>query len=507
MILPLLLLFAGSGCAALIYEIVWFQLLQLVIGSSAVSLGLLLAAYMGGLCVGSALLSIVVSARHHPLRVYALLEFGIGILGLLALFGVPLVGRLYLTGPNQGMLGLVLRGCVAAVCLLPPTLLMGASLPALARWVGTSPQGVSWLGYLYSGNIAGAVIGCVLAGFYLLRIYDMATATYAAVAMNFTVALCSVALAARAKYIPTPATAEPLPAPRARGAWLVYLAIGLSGLSALGAEVVWTRLLSLLLGATVYTFSIILGVFLIGLWAGSGAGSYLARRIKNARAALAGCQILAATAIAWTAYTLAHSLPYWPVDPWLSTDPWFNFELDLARCVWAIFPATLLWGASFPLALAAAATAGEDPGKLSGEVYAVNTAGSIFGALAFTLIFIPSLGTVGSQQLLIGFSVAAAILAGLSLRDETGLRPWRVAAPAVVVVALAWTVSDVPWQVVAYGRRVAPIVRAADLFDRANPTTVLFRGEGMNSSVVIAERAGQRHFYVSGKATSRSCSG
>src|SRR5271155_334264 len=115
--LPLLaLLMAGSGCAALIYEIVWLQLLQLVIGSSAISLALLLAAYMGGLCLGSAIFSRVISPRYHPLRVYAFLELGIGILGVLALFGVPLIGRLYLVGATEGMFGLVLRGLVAAVC-------------------------------------------------------------------------------------------------------------------------------------------------------------------------------------------------------------------------------------------------------------------------------------------------------------------------------------------------------------------------------------------------------
>src|ERR671913_247448 len=93
-VLPaLLLLFVGSGCAALIYEIVWFQLLQLVIGSSAVSLGVLLGTFMGGMCLGSLLLSRVVSARQHPLRVYALLEIGIGVLGIIVLFLVPLVGR------------------------------------------------------------------------------------------------------------------------------------------------------------------------------------------------------------------------------------------------------------------------------------------------------------------------------------------------------------------------------------------------------------------------------
>src|SRR5947208_6967680 len=187
----LLLLLAGSGCAALIYEIVWFQLLQLVIGSSAVSLGLLLAAYMGGLCLGSALLPRIVSRNYHPLRVYAVLELGIGVLGLAVLFGLPLIGRMYVATATQGLIGLVERGIIAALCLLPPTVLMGASLPAIARWVETTSKGVSWMGLMYSGNIAGAVFGCLLAGFYLLRVHDMAIATYVAVAINAAVALIS----------------------------------------------------------------------------------------------------------------------------------------------------------------------------------------------------------------------------------------------------------------------------------------------------------------------------
>src|SRR5512135_653628 len=202
-VLPLLtILFAGSGCAALIYEVVWFQLLQFVIGSSAVSLGLLLAAYMGGLCLGSAALPRLVSARYHPMRVYALLELGIGVFGIVALFGVPLIGRLYLAGPTSGMPGLVLRGVVAAVCLLPPTLLMGGSLPAIARWVETTPTGISRLGLLYSANVAGAVVGCLATGFYLLRVYDMAVTTYLAAALNVAVALLAWALAARAAHQP-----------------------------------------------------------------------------------------------------------------------------------------------------------------------------------------------------------------------------------------------------------------------------------------------------------------
>src|SRR5438094_9033116 len=110
-LLPLLVfLYAGSGCAALVYEIVWFQLLQLVIGSSAVSLGLLLAAYMGGLCAGSALLPRAISREYQPLRVYAVLGLGIGVLGMADVVGLPFVGRMYVATGTPGASGLVARG-------------------------------------------------------------------------------------------------------------------------------------------------------------------------------------------------------------------------------------------------------------------------------------------------------------------------------------------------------------------------------------------------------------
>ena len=123
----------------------------------------------------------LVSGRRHPLRVYALLELGIGAIGLVVLFGMPYVEHVYTRYAGHGLSGILLRGAVAGVCLLPPTLLMGATLPAIARWVETGPEGVSWLGFFYGGNIAGAVFGCLLAGFYLLRVHDMATATYVAI--------------------------------------------------------------------------------------------------------------------------------------------------------------------------------------------------------------------------------------------------------------------------------------------------------------------------------------
>ncbi|MEI9811432.1 MAG: hypothetical protein WDO18_01585 [Acidobacteriota bacterium] len=125
----LVLLFVGSGCAALIYEIVWFQLLQLAIGSSAISLGVLLATFMGGMCLGSLLLPRFVSTREHPLRVYAKIELGIAICGIAVLILIPLADKLYVAIASLGMTGVVPRALVAMICLLPPTLLMEPRCP------------------------------------------------------------------------------------------------------------------------------------------------------------------------------------------------------------------------------------------------------------------------------------------------------------------------------------------------------------------------------------------
>jgi len=308
----LVLLFVGSGCAALIYEIVWFQLLGLVIGASSVSLGILLGTFMGGMCLGSLLLPRLVSRHHHPLKIYAFLELGIAAIGILVLYLMPLVGGVYTGWAGSGFGGLIFRSMVAGLCLLPPTLLMGATLPAIARWVETSPQGVSWLGFFYGGNIGGAVLGTVLAGFYLLRLYDIVVATFVAVAINIAVAVAALIIVGISNYEPKEEAPEARRA--AFAAWPVYLTIGISGLTALSAEVLWTRHLSLFVGATVYGFALILAVFLLGLGLGSSAGAAMARKLASPRMALGFCQILLCWAMAWAAYTVTQTLPYWPVD-------------------------------------------------------------------------------------------------------------------------------------------------------------------------------------------------
>jgi spermidine synthase len=304
------------------------------------------------------------------------------------------------------------------------------------------------------------------------------------------VGLASFAIAKRAPEYDAPADAAAAPV-IAAGAWPIYVTIGLSGATALGAEVIWTRLLGLMLGATVYTFSIILAVFLVGLGIGSTVGSMLARTARNPRAQLGWSQLLLAMAVAWTALQLSSSLPFWPINPLLSTSPMYTFQIDMVRCAWALLPATLLWGASFPLALAAAASEGQhDPGKLVGGIYAANTAGAIVGALSFSLILVPVIGTANCEKVLIAGASLSALLVWAQ-RARMSRLVLSTAASVAVAVLLVITVQPVPGMLIAYGRRIMTSMGRSEILET---------GEGINSSIAISKwDDGAVQFHVSGK--------
>ena len=493
--LPLIVaLFAGSGAAALIYEVVWFQLLQLVIGGTAVSLAVLLATFMGGLCIGS-ILAARISVSSHPLKTYGYLELGIAACGLLILLGLPAAGGTLapLTGP--GFTGVLLRGVLCGLLLLPPTILMGATLPVVARWVGHTPEGVGWLGLLYGGNIAGAVAGALLSGFYLLRLFDMAVATYAAVAIN--VGVGAVALVTAGRHVHRPeAVAETRPVPEG---WSIAVVTALSGFTALGAQVIWTRILALLLGGTVYTFSMIAAVFLAGLGIGSAVAARLARVSTRPALLLALSQIGVVAGAAWAALLINRAFPYWPIDPALSAGPWFNIQIDLLRVVLAVLPAACFWGASFPLALAAAAPGAGDSARLVGRLYAANTLGAVAGAVAFSILLIPAIGTTDAQRMLILVAAASALLLaavpGAAGALTAGARAGVAGAAVIAGIIAAASVAPIPPEVIAYGRQIATF--------RGN--RYLYTGEGLNSSVAVSEApGGVRNFHVSGKVEASS---
>jgi spermidine synthase len=352
---------------------------------------------------------------------------------------------------------------------------------------------VAWLGFFYGGNIAGAVIGSLLAGFYLLRVHDMAIATYVAAALNVGVAVLAVMLTPRADYQPPAAldAAPPVEGGR-RDRWPVYVVIAVSGLTALAAQVLWTRILSLLFGATTYTFSLILAVFLTGLGIGSSLGSALAKSLARPRLALAWCQLSLCLAMAWTAYILNASLPYWPVNPSLSTEFSLQFQLDLTRCLFAVLPGALLWGASFPLALASVADPKEDSARLVGGVYAANTFGAIVGSLTAGLLLTIWLGTQRAQQLLILLAAGSAFF--LIWREKALGSLASIAAAAAALAALA--VPPLPGILVAYGRYAATQLGQSD---------IIYVGEGWNAAVAVSERSnGVRNYHNAGKVQASS---
>jgi spermidine synthase len=410
---------------------------------------------------------------------------------------------------------------------------MGATLPALSRSVDPAR-----LGYLYAANISGAVLGCLVAGLYLLRLYDMQIATYAAAGINAAVATAALAVARNTACERPPAgrlaprlsplvrgtlsegtaafsgsTSDLIEPPEAalsfprtngdsRGAkrpaggrsHTIYITIALSGLCAIAAETVWTRILALSLGGSVYTFTIIVAVFLFGLGLGSGIGSCVARVVRDAGFALACCQLATAAAIAWTAYILGSLLPSPPLDAATSATVWALFQHDFNRVLWTLSPATLLWGASFPLALAAASAHTPDPGPLMARVYAANTIGAIAGALAASLLLIGRIGSQRIEQLLIALATAAGLLLLLSAK-----RPVVIALAAVSIVAAALLINLVPpisSLLIAHGRYAATWVGKSE---------IIYAKEGTAASVAVSRfPSGALTFHVAGKIQASS---
>jgi spermidine synthase len=507
----LLGLFVGSGCSALIYEVVWFQQLSLVLGASAVSLAILLSSFMGGMCLGSLFLPRVIPPNRHPLRVYALLEFLIAVCGVAVIWLMPVVGRLYCSLAGVGTGDLALRSAVAIGMLLPPTILMGATLPAMARWVATSRDGLSRLGLFYGANTFGAVLGSLLAGLYLLRVYDVLVATYVAATINMVVAASAALMARSVPFVAAASTGDFDGAERNTSRVrpvIIGITVGLSGMTALGAEVVWTRLLGLLLGPTAYTFSIVLAVFLLGLGIGSSVGAALGRRVRSPGFALAVSQLLLMIAIPFAAFMIVSVLPFWLSSHGQHQSAWNRMSLDVVRALATLLPAACLWGASFPLAVAAAGDGRSDNGRLVGGISCANTLGAIAGAVGASLFFIPMWGSHATQQLLTFVAGAAGVLmlgtlmvstryaTTSAVNAEFGFSRRRLGLLTLLLTAVVCPfapklVRGVSNELLAYGHSI-------ELWDSIDH--YLYVGEGIDSTIVVATSSiGNRCFHISGK--------
>jgi spermidine synthase len=467
-------IFAASGGAALMYELVWFHLVQLVVGASSISVAVLLCSFMGGMALGSWLIPRVAPSA-HPLRIIAILEAGIAVLGVAIPIALPFVQRAYVAIVGYGFGAVLLRAAVCVLILTPPTMLMGATLPIAARLRDVD------VGRLYTMNLAGAAIGAALAGFYLLRVFDVYVASGVAIAINVVVAVAAWQCSPRVTALDGAQTIVTARATRA-----LYAVAAFSGFTALGAEVVWTRQLSLLFGASVYTFSLILAVFLAGLAIGGSIGARMARRTSEAAIALGRVQLALPLTIATGAWMIVNLLPGWQPTraflPAIHASPALTFGFDALRCAIAMLPATILWGARFPLTTAAA-------DRSVAAINALNTAGALAGAILVTLVAIPSFGSQRAQQLLV---VLAATSGAIAYGSQTRRgAPVALSVFSVVTIGSVLSVPDVPQRLIAFGRSV-------NSWDSIRH--VLYLAEGATASVAVTEGvAGAKQFHIAGK--------
>ena len=264
------LCFLASGTAGLLYEIVWSKQLAYLLGSSLHAAAAVVAAFLGGLALGARVLGVPLSRRANGARTYALLELGVALLGLALLpllrWSDPLVGQLYRAlGGESGAFAAARLGLLV-VFLLPPAALMGATLPVLVAHIERDRVGAG-LARLYALNTLGAVVGSLAAGFVLLPVLGLTATTFVAAALNLLAAAMAwnaggaTSVAPRAAAAGSSESALLDAGSRTVLAWL----FALSGFGALAFQMAWVRLFGLVFGSSVYSFSAVLGVYLLGI--------------------------------------------------------------------------------------------------------------------------------------------------------------------------------------------------------------------------------------------------
>lgn len=481
----------GSGLAALTYEVAWQKLLAVVVGISTYATTTVLACLMGGMALGSLWFGGIADRTRRPLRLFALLECGVAAGALLMLWALPWGESLYVQAPEWmhrvGWGSMALRIALVAPLVLVPAVMMGATLPVMARAARGDLAGASRrLGVLYGANTAGAVAGTALAGYVILPAIGVRSTIMLAAGINLALAVISGLRSLSPSFEDEPqATADAVtaeePAARAearRVARVAVVAAGVGGACALGLEVAWTRLLSFHIEANVYAFPTMLATFLAGTALGSLLLAAVGRRAGLATLGL--LYLLAGVATLASAYqaTLLATV----IGRFYDAEG-LTFLAGVAAGFSAAFALmglpTLLFGAAFPLAARLATPLSEQLGQRVGWAAAASTAGSVAGAVlvGFMIIPSPSLGTTAA--LLIG----AAALCALGLATLlTASRPGLPARLALAVCGLGLTVGVgvglVDW------RRPLPL-HALVFGDLDHGSELLFYGESVGGTVTV----------------------
>ncbi len=537
-------LVAVSGCVSLVYQTVWFREFRLIFGASTPATAAVLAIFMAGLGWGSLALGRRSESWIAPLRLYALLEFGIAILAACSPLLLQGVRAIYIAAGGTEILGTaggaVVRLVLSALVLLPPTFLMGGTLPAIARSVECAGDSARRrVALAYGLNTLGACLGVVLTTFFLVQQFGARMSVWVACLLNLVVAICALVLsrraaaldAARSKDI-TPDTATALPdggmaakpmgpegsklgATGRVGGLFVLAASCASGLVFFLMELVWYRMLTPILGGSTYTFGVVLATALLGIGLGGAVYSLSMSGVRPRFVHFAWSCALQALCIA-VPFAAGDSIAFLTLglrDLSLLgfggvSVGWFL----AAACV--VLPAAAVAGFQFPLLLAVMGSGREAVGVQTGRVYAANTVGAILGALGGGFGLMPLLGAVGLWKavvVLLGILAVGALLLDWTLGRGVQRR-FRSAPLALVGAATACLFASGPTAVWRHGgigagrsdfgnRTPNAIEKARNALNRA----LIWEEEGWESSVALMNTAAIA-FIVDGKSDGSSVS-
>jgi spermidine synthase len=513
------LLFLLSGATALVYQVTWLRNLSLVFGASFEATSIVLAAFMAGLSAGGFVFARRSERLRHALAVYGLLEIGIAVFALLVPALLAALDRFYVSaalstgGVTPGLNAL--RSAMALAILFVPTFLMGGSLPVLTRGMveryGDFGVRLSWL---YGINTLGAVVGAVTAGFFLIPALGVWHSQLLAVVANTAIGLLAIAgsraadratAAERGAVAGDAVAAAPtaLPARMRRATRLAWWGTALSGMCALALEVMWTRGISIAVGTTTYSFTVMLAAFLTGIWLGSWLHAlFPLRRIDiTVQLGFVLCIIgIASTLASFWIPRLPELVVPLNIELYGATPRIRGATVLLVGFLVMLVPCIFM-GAAFPLSGEARARLGKSFGRSAGDALGLNTLGSIAGSLLAGFVLIPWLGL---QRGMLIVAALYTLYGCLLLVAASGRRAW---APAGLLAAAALLVPFwvTPWDLAILGsfqNNQLPfyLQGQGDVRAHTEGWTVLYYEEGRVSTVSVVDQGWDRTLIVNGKA-------
>jgi spermidine synthase len=417
----------------------------------------ILAGFFGGMAIGSAVGGRIADRVRTPLRLYGLVELVLVAVVIATPFTFQLIRAFYgeIAGALEGspQVLAVIRLALALLALAPATVLMGATLPTLTRHLAADAQLSQAFGRLYAANTIGAIIGTLAAGLVLIELLGLTGALWVGALCSAIAGVVALAIARGSRAVeaaselaaapdPKPAATLARPEPtatrdgptRARTSLALTVAF-ISGLTSLGYQVLWTRLLASGTGNTTYVFTVILAVFLTGLALGALLFNFVRPRIGDPVRLLAAAQIVVATLV--TIGLVGVAVRPETLDP---GDPLATLQALAVSAFLVVFPVTIVLGLSFPAASALLADDARHAGAESGSLVAVNTVGAIAASVLIPFVLIPAFGSPVVVALLA--LVNAGLGIALALRQVPALR--SIAAVGAVVAVVVAAVSVIP---------------------------------------------------------------